>query len=351
MNIGFVTYWGWGRGQAYVSKNLVKVLLPYHNVNILKRGTNAIESEFPKINGIITENKGYDISEKFLKEWISDRKLDVIMFMEEQWPSMQTSCNLVKVAKSTGVKIYGCPMWEVFNPEDLETYKLYDKIVLFIKCAYNKMMGYGLNNIIYLPWGVDLKEFKYKEKLSGDVVTFYIPGGWGGMYDRKNIDSVVKAFNLLNNENARLVISIQKQGHSRNDGNIKIISGDLSRETLISLYQDCDVVVMPSKWEGLGLTFAEAFSCGKPVITVDAPPMNEFVKANINGFLAEIKKIEHYPGVHVQGHVVDEKSLKNQMSKCFNPMILNILKGNARRTAMELYDWNKNKLKFIELFK
>ena len=67
------------------------------------------------------------------------------------------------------------------------------------------------------------------------------------------------------------------------DGNIKVVHGTVSRDELIMMYQSSDVAVLPSKWEGIGLTTLESLACGLPVITVDAAPMNEFVIDSHNG--------------------------------------------------------------------
>ena len=49
-----------------------------------------------------------------------------------------------------------------------------------------------------------------------------------------------------------------------------------------------DVYCYISKLDGIGLTVPEALSCGLPVIAPDHPPMNEFVKENINGKLVDV---------------------------------------------------------------
>jgi glycosyltransferase involved in cell wall biosynthesis len=41
------------------------------------------------------------------------------------------------------------------------------------------------------------------------------------------------------------------------------------------LYHDGDVCVLPSHWEGLGLQLLECQAAGLPLVTTDAPPMNE----------------------------------------------------------------------------
>ncbi|WP_157251481.1 glycosyltransferase [Nonomuraea typhae] len=42
-------------------------------------------------------------------------------------------------------------------------------------------------------------------------------------------------------------------------------------------YAACDVVVMPSRWEGLPLTALEAMACARPVVAFDVPGLREVV--------------------------------------------------------------------------
>lgn len=43
-----------------------------------------------------------------------------------------------------------------------------------------------------------------------------------------------------------------------------------------SLYEQGDVCVQPSRWEGLGLSLLECQAAGMPLVTTDAAPMNEY---------------------------------------------------------------------------
>ena len=61
-----------------------------------------------------------------------------------------------------------------------------------------------------------------------------------------------------------------------------------------ALYDEGDVCIQPSRWEGLGLSLLESQACGLPLVTTDAPPMNEYQpllrlpcvtsKAQLSGF-------------------------------------------------------------------
>jgi glycosyltransferase involved in cell wall biosynthesis len=55
--------------------------------------------------------------------------------------------------------------------------------------------------------------------------------------------------------------------------NVAVLRGPIDSA---ALYEQGDICVQPSRWEGLGLPLLECQSAGMPLITVDAAPMNEY---------------------------------------------------------------------------
>ncbi|MEN9446515.1 MAG: hypothetical protein RL728_1027, partial [Bacteroidota bacterium] len=52
----------------------------------------------------------------------------------------------------------------------------------------------------------------------------------------------------------------------------------ISDSELKKEYNNCDIVLFPSVYEGFGLPVIEAFATGKPVITSDISPLNDLAK-------------------------------------------------------------------------
>jgi glycosyltransferase involved in cell wall biosynthesis len=58
-------------------------------------------------------------------------------------------------------------------------------------------------------------------------------------------------------------------------------------KSLVELYRSADVFVMPSRFEGFGLTALEAMACGTPVVATNVQGLNEFVRDGETGLLVD----------------------------------------------------------------
>lgn len=364
INCGLLTMWGWARGMSYISSNFVDALkTKKYGTHILKFGRNPISSEFPDVD-TITEIDGIEPNTETFIKWIKDNKLTHVIFNEYlQWPQfVKNPDNLIEIAKQQGCKTIGYLIWEKFNPRDIDIYESYDVIVCQTKAFYKKCRTLGLTNIKQITWGLDLTKYKATPTNNKRVLYFH-PGGWGGVHNRKNTDLVLKAFSELKDDTIELVVTTQKTPSGKNiqydfkediytepHKNIHIFEGTLSRKDLLNVYKKCDVVILPSKWEGLGIPFIESLAFGKPVITVDSPPMNEIIKNNVNGCLAGIESVKHYEDIFVPAVLASKDDLKTCINVTKNYLILDTLSKNARKIAEDTYDWNKNMKDFLKVF-
>lgn len=58
----------------------------------------------------------------------------------------------------------------------------------------------------------------------------------------------------------------------------------VSSDEVVAAYRSADVVVAPSRFEGLGLTPIEALACGTPAIASDIPPHRELLEDRVTYF-------------------------------------------------------------------
>ena len=75
-NIGFLSYWGIGRGLSYVTLCYVKMLQDSgHKVFILKQGLNDIQEEYKTVDVHVTEHKDYIVPREIFKKWLLDNNI------------------------------------------------------------------------------------------------------------------------------------------------------------------------------------------------------------------------------------------------------------------------------------
>ena len=144
-------------------------------------------------------------------------------------------------------------------------------------------------------WGIhpELLEFTPEQRATDNeqrALTFFYPAGF--LSKRKPVAEVLKAFRRYDDPNAKLVIKGQverevdllRRGAER-DPRVEVVLEDLPTDEHLRLFAAADVCVAPSRWEGLGLHLYESMALGLPVITNDAPPMNEVIADGDNGLL------------------------------------------------------------------
>jgi glycosyltransferase involved in cell wall biosynthesis len=212
-----------------------------------------------------------------LKTWL--RGLDWLLFVER--PILP---NLVRLAAHSGVGIACVPMWEWLQP-DLAWLQFVDLMICPTRHAFLQMVDwkrrYGFGwDAIHVSWPIDAERFRFRERQR--CQRFLYVNGWGGAeihrldgtkppYARKGIDFIVEAAGLA--PSLSFVVYSQATAHLDLPKNIEWRTGPARNA---DLYHDGDVCVQPSRFEGLGLPLLECQAAGLPLITTDAPPMNEY---------------------------------------------------------------------------
>ena len=148
-------------------------------------------------------------------------------------------------------------------------------------------------------WGIhpELLAFAPERRTTNDErpVTFFYPAGF--LSARKPVKEVLSAFRRLDRDDARLIVKGQVERErdlldrgAERDPRVEVILADLPADEHLRLFASADVCVAPSRWEGLGLHLYESMALGLPVITNDAPPMNEVIRDGENGILVQSRR-------------------------------------------------------------
>ncbi len=198
-------------------------------------------------------------------------KLEGIIFFESNFWHTQ----LLPVAKELGLKIICAPNWEWFNGEE-EQWRYCDLFVCYSQFTENIVHSYGWLKTVVIPAPLDLTRFP-KRLIAGPARQFIHNAGLVNEDDRKGTRDTILAFKQVRRQDISLVVRMQKEAELPEvDERIQVIVGNLKEPR--ALYETGDVAIQPSKMEGIGFMVLEPLCSGMPVITLDYPPMNEYVK-------------------------------------------------------------------------
>ena len=93
---------------------------------------------------------------------------------------------------------------------------------------------------------------------------------------RKNVETLVAAYRLLDGEHALAVVGAEGWGARPDLGVDGVIPlGFVGDAELARLYRGASVFVYPSRFEGFGIPILEAMASGTPVVASSHPSMDE----------------------------------------------------------------------------
>lgn len=269
MRVGIVTTW-FERGAAYVSRAMCDSLQESGlEVEIYARGEKYAKNDPRWDLGNVWWGKRLwwpgsgKIERNDFELWIRSKSIDVVFFNEQRWWQPVIWCNDIGIPTGTYVDYY--------REGDVDLFQAYDFLICNTRRHYSVFSWHP--GAKYMPWGCDIELYSPKEANSGEV-TFIHSAGWDPY--RKGTDLVCEAFRRAgDNLAARLIIHAQCHFNNPLSGNprVEVITATIPPP---GIYHLGDFYIYPSRLDGLGLTMAEAMSCGLPLITTAEPPMLEF---------------------------------------------------------------------------
>lgn len=166
-----------------------------------------------------------------------------------------------------------------------------DKIINISNFEEKEALNYGLDKkkMMVIYNGVKDKnysiEYNFYESNNKIKLLFV-----GRLDKTKGIDILLNIYNKYKFKNLHLYII----GESVLD-NIEIKSNDnttyfgwIDNKDIDKYYKMCDVVIMPSRWDGFGLVAVEAMRNSKPVIVSNRGALPELIKNGLNGYIFDL---------------------------------------------------------------
>lgn len=367
MNIGLVTTW-FERGAAYVSKQYKEVLEDAgSSVFIYARGgeTNAVD--LSKWGGDrvtwakkVTFPLPTYIDEDDFKSWIKKNKIQIVFFNEQRWLKPVVICKDLGV--KTGLYV------DYYTEDSIAAFDVFDFLICNTRKHFSAFDWHDQS--YYIPWGTDTDLFSASERrVDSKKIRFFTSAGMNPY--RKGTDLVINAFARAIQsadiaEKAELIVHTQLALNdffsARNDAsetlrNIEFLTNRgllrVIEKTVGApgLYHEGDVYVYPSRLDGIGLTVAEALSCGMPIIVPDDGPMNEFLPEIGSIAVKVCRYFCRSDAYYWPQNEVDLDSLANAMIKYISEkdLLPNYSKA-SRDYAVRFLDWKKNKDEIVLAF-
>lgn len=219
----------------------------------------------------------YELSDAAaVRAWLSG--LDWLLFAER--PYMDS---LPRAAAHAGVGVACIANWEWLQP-NLQWLPFVDLMICPTHHCFQLMRDwkerYGYSwRAIHVPWPVDHHRFVFRQR---EICReFLFVNGFGGgetrrtdgtpaKYQRKGMELILQAAELCSD--LKFIIRSLVPVPERIPRNVRIAPATRDNG---HLYEEGDVCVQPSHFEGIGLQLLECQAAGMPLITTGAPPMTE----------------------------------------------------------------------------
>ena len=185
------------------------------------------------------------------------------------------------------------PVAKVLHFPERLAVKSADKIVAVSEHAKRETVEhYGVDEerIEAIHNGVDTEKFYPSEDFDNQLL--YV----GYLIERKGSDIVIDSFIDIADEFPNTNLVLVGRGRMGEDLRNKVSGAGLedrvdfrsnvSDEELRDLYSS-SIFTMPSAYEGQGIVYVEAMSCGAPVIGCDNSAIPEMIEDGINGYLID----------------------------------------------------------------
>lgn len=158
-----------------------------------------------------------------------------------------------------------------------------------------RIEGLPANKIVTIRYGLEAPEPRSDEAARRELGYHdeQVVGFFGRLIEQKGVDVLLDAFAEvhLSHPKARLLIvgdgkdrgSLEAQAHQLGLREVVHFAGWLDGAR--RLMQACDVITVPSRWEGFGLVTLEAMACAKPLIVSNISALPEIVVDGVTGLL------------------------------------------------------------------
>ena len=171
-----------------------------------------------------------------------------------------------------------------------------DAHVAVSKRTRNDLAELGVSDAHLVPNGIDIEGIRSVDPVDREVDVLFV----GRFIEEKNADIVVRGVAELREDRPDVQCVLVGDGPERDALNSLVERLDVAsnvsfagrlqqHEEVIGLMKAADVLALPSRREGFGITALEALACGTPVVTISHPQnaAQELVEDGVTGAICD----------------------------------------------------------------
>lgn len=273
-----------------------------------------------------------------MSAFLNTHKPDVILTWE-----LPGDWSFPTLWRSRGIRWVHVVHWDYFDPTYLEYWKLATLVAPNSFCK-NGLTEIGLESVL-LSVPIDTKRIAFQErKYATKFLSVY---GYGGPEHRRAMVEILDAWSTFKNP-PKLVVRAQCEVEVPPEFIVPAtVTFDVnSVPEPADLFTDFDVAIQPSKYEGIGITLLEAQAAGLPVITTNAPPMNE-IAPDLLVPVGRTDKIK-LSGKEITAYTPSAEGIRKVVGNLMGREIKD-LSWAARKRVETKYSWRMLKDQWIKL--
>jgi GT2 family glycosyltransferase/glycosyltransferase involved in cell wall biosynthesis len=353
-NIGFVSIWHVRGISIHTLQQANALECEQIKTHIYARWESDRFSNAPPVHHPRVFNAGDDPSADELHLWCKENQIDTLVLMEvhpKDWKR-------VEKAKQAGIKIVCYENLDILRHDYLDRYAIFDGFLFNTFYTRDVMLDFFPNKpSMTVPWGIEKQESKVKQKPSSEeAVKFIHIAGWGGVNNRKNTGLLIEAFDAagdiagelhLYSQSPISVYGDEPQKMCNKNKKIHVFEGTI--DEIEDAYSGKDMLLWPSKKEGVGLPILESLMYGIPVLISDGYMMKQWIKPGVHGVICPAKPV--FGKMYLPEMDVDKNELSNLIRQVTEDrgLLKNFATNVAKDQSAWEWSWQKPLLKKLFL--
>lgn len=219
-------------------------------------------------------------------------------------------------------------------------YAGFSRIISVDRSNLEHLKNAGIENVVYIPNGVDLEKFHGERKKRNKIRFLFV----GRLEKQKGLQYLIEATTLLKDYDFEVFIvgegsqeeELRKLAEESEVNDLIRFLGRKNGEELVELYLSTNAFILPSTWEGMPLTLLEAWATGLPVITTKVGGIPQICTNEENSLMVEPRNSRELADAMLR--IINEKNLGEKLGNNGRKLVEERYSlGEVSRATLKLY--------------